>query len=62
MASFFSSLVSLFDFSPISVQDRDEKYLAQSSDIYDLERRMRQLESGNANLCASGPYAIFMAN
>ena len=62
MASFFRSLVSLLDFSPISVQDRDEKYLAQSSDIYDLERRMRQLESGNANLCASGPYAIFMAN
>lgn len=60
MASFFNSLVSLFDFSPTSVQDRDEKYLAESADIYDLERRMRQLETGDANLCASGPYAIFM--
>jgi hypothetical protein len=60
MASFFNSLVSLFDLSPTSVQDRDEKYLAESADIYDLERRMRQLETGDANLCASGPYAIFM--
>ena len=60
MATFFSSLVSLFDFSPASIQDRDEKYLSESADIYDLERRMRQLEGGNANLTASGPYAIFM--
>ena len=60
MTSFFTSLANLFDFSPISIQNRDEKYLAESADIYDLERRMRQLESGNANLCASGPYAIFM--
>ena len=60
MATFFSSLVSLLDFSPVSIQDRDEKYLAESADIYDLERRMRQLEAGNANLTASGPYAIFM--
>ncbi len=60
MATFFSSLVSLFDFSPVSIQDRDEKFLAESADIYDLERRMRQLEAGNANLTASGPYAIFM--
>jgi hypothetical protein len=60
MASFLSSLASLLDFSPVSTQDRDEKYLADSSDIYDLERRMRQLEAGDANLGASGPYAIFM--
>jgi hypothetical protein len=60
MASFLRSLVSLFDLSPISVQDRDQKYLAEATDIYDLERRMRQLETGDANLLVSGPYAIFM--
>jgi Protein of unknown function (DUF3563) len=60
MTSFLSSLMSLLDFSPTSIQDRDAKYLAESADICDLERRMRQLESGDANLCASGPYAIFM--
>ncbi len=60
MTSFLSSLMSLLDFSPTSIQDRDAKYLAESADICDLEHRMRQLESGDANLCASGPYAIFM--
>ena len=60
MSSLFSFLASLFDFSPVSTQDRDEKYLAESTDIYDLERRMRQLESGTASVCVSGPYAIFM--
>ena len=25
-------------------QDRDEQYLAQASDIYDLERRMREID------------------
>ena len=60
MSSFFSSLASLFHFSPASTQERDEKYLAESADIYDLERRMRHLEAGTANLRATGPYAIFM--
>lgn len=41
-------------------QDRDEQYLAEATDIYDLERRMRQLDSGLRNqLYVIGPYAVF---
>ena len=41
-------------------QDRDDQYLAESADIYDLERRMRQVDSGRHNLYAIGAYGIFM--
>jgi Protein of unknown function (DUF3563) len=41
-------------------QDRDEQYLAASADIYDLERRMRQIDSGRHNLYAIGSYGILM--
>ena len=41
-------------------QARDQAYLAQSVDIYDLERRMRQIEAGTRALTNSGPYGIFM--
>ena len=60
MLSLFKSLTHLFDFSARPEQDRDDRYLAESSDIYDLERRMRQVDSGRHNLYAIGSYGIFM--
>ena len=60
MFSLLQSLKSLFTLSATPAQDRDDQYLAQSTDIYDLERRMRQLETGRHNLHAIGSYGIFM--
>jgi hypothetical protein len=60
MFSLLQSLKSLFTLSANPTQDRDDQYLAQSTDIYDLERRMRQIESGRHNLYAIGSYGIFM--
>jgi Protein of unknown function (DUF3563) len=60
MSSVFQSLRSLFQVSASPEQDRDDQYLADSADIYDLERRMRQLDSGRHNLYAIGAYGIFM--
>ena len=60
----FSFLKSIFTglFSAVSseAQDRDDKYLADSADIYDLERRIRQIDSGRHNLYAIGSYGILM--
>jgi Protein of unknown function (DUF3563) len=60
MSSLLQSLKNLFTLSATSAQDRDDQYLAESADIYDLERRMRQIDSGRHNLYASGSYGIFM--
>ena len=60
MNAFLSSLKNLFVFSASPEQDRHERYLAESTDIYDLERRMRQVDSGRHNLYAIGSYGIFM--
>ncbi len=60
MSSVFQSLRNLFQVSATPEQDRDDQYLADSADIYDLERRMRQLDSGRHNLYAIGAYGIFM--
>ncbi len=60
MSSLLQSIKNLFDMSATSAQDRDEQYLAESVDIYDLERRMRQVDSGRHNLYAIGAYGIFM--
>ena len=60
MYSVFQSFKDLFTASANPAQDRDDQYLAESSDIYDLERRMRQLDSGRHNLYAIGAYGIFM--
>lgn len=60
MFSVFQSIKNLFNVSATPAQDRDDQYLAESSDIYDLERRMRQLDSGRHNLYAIGAYGIFM--
>ena len=60
MYSVFQSFKDLFTASANPAQDRDDQYLAESSDIYDLERRMRQLDSGRHHLYAIGAYGIFM--
>jgi len=44
----------------MGTQNQDDQYLAESTDIYDLERRMRQIEAGTRALTNSGPYGIFM--
>ena len=60
MFSVFKSIRDLFKMSAAPAQDRDDQYLAEASDIYDLERRMRQVDSGRHNLYAIGAYGIFM--
>ena len=60
MFSVFQSIKNLFNLTASPAQDRDDQYLAESSDIYDLERRMRQVDSGRHNLYAIGAYGIFM--
>lgn len=60
MFSLFALIKNLFNVSATPAQDRDERYLAESADIYDLERRMRQVDSGRHNLYAIGSYGIFM--
>jgi hypothetical protein len=60
MFSILKSIAKLFAASPTEAQDRDDKYLADSADIYDLERRMRQIDSGRHNLYAIGSYGVLM--
>lgn len=60
MNAFIQSIQNLFTARSQTEQDRDEQYLAESVDIYDLERRMRQVDSGRHNLYAIGTYGIFM--
>jgi hypothetical protein len=60
MFSLIKSIKNLFNASASPAQDRDDQYLAESADIYDLERRMRQVDSGRHNLYAIGSYGIFM--
>jgi Protein of unknown function (DUF3563) len=60
MFALLQSIKNLFSVSPTPAQDRDDQYLAEAADIYDLERRMRQVDSGRHNLYAIGAYGIFM--
>lgn len=60
MNSLLKSLLNLFPASAAPAQDRDERYLAESVDIYDLERRMKQVDAGHHNPYAIGAYGIFM--
>jgi hypothetical protein len=60
MFALLASIKDLFNVSATPAQDRDDQYLAESADIYDLERRMRQVDSGRHNLYAIGSYGIFM--
>lgn len=50
LAAFFAWI---FDPAPVAAQRRAEQYLSQSTDMCDLERRMRDLDQGRAY----GPYA-----
>ena len=58
MFAFLASIKNLFSVSASPAQDRDERYLAESTDIYDLERRMRQVDSGQS-VYAVGATGIF---
>jgi hypothetical protein len=60
MSAFLESIKNLFNVSANPAQDRDDRYLAESTDIYDLERRMRQVDSGHHNLYAIGSFGILM--
>ena len=60
MTSLLKTLTGLFTMSPPEAQDRNADYLGQATDLYDLERRMRQIDSGRHNLYAIGNYGIFM--
>ena len=60
MISLLKSLTRSLRLAPASPQDRDAQYLSQATDLYDLERRMRQLDSGRDNRYAVGDYGIFM--
>lgn len=60
MNALLHTIRGLFSMSAPDAQDRDAEYLAQSTDLYDLERRMRQIDSGRHNLYAIGSYGIFM--
>jgi hypothetical protein len=60
MFSLLQSIKNLFHVSATPAQDRDDQYLAEATDIFDLERRMRQVVSGRHNLYAIGSYGIFM--
>ena len=58
MNALLNSLKNLFIVSGSPEQDRDEQYLAEATDIYDLERRMRQLDSNAYRLAPSGAYNL----
>ena len=60
MFSILKAIKRMFSLSASVEQDRVERYLAESADIYDLERRMRQIDSGRHNLYAIGSYGILM--
>ncbi len=60
MNSFLNSISNLFTVSATPAQDCDDRYLAESVDIYDLERRMRQVDSGQHYLYAVGTSGAFM--
>jgi hypothetical protein len=60
MNALIKTLTGIFSLSSMAQQNQDDEYLADSTDIYDLERRMRQIEAGQRALTNSGPYGIFM--
>ena len=52
-------LAHALDVSAHPQQNRDERYLAESADIHDLERRMREVDSGRTNRYSIGSSGIF---
>jgi len=41
-----------------SQNERDEAYLAEAVDIYDLERRMREIDSRGCYLASGSTYSL----
>ena len=60
MTTLLGTLKGLFSIARTAEQDRDAAYLAESTDLRDLERRIRQLDTGRNLLYTSGPYGVFM--
>ena len=58
-ATLFQFAKDLFTARPGMPHDQDDEYLAESTDIYDLERRMRQLDTGRQGLSAGGRPGYF---
>ena len=46
MNALIQTLTGIFSLTSMGTQNQDDQYLAESTDIYDLERRMRQIEAG----------------
>ena len=60
MITLLGTLKSLFSIARTAEQDRDAAYLAESTDLRDLERRIRLIDTGRHRLYSSGPYGVFM--
>ena len=60
MATLLGTLKSLFSIARTAEQDRDAAYLAESTDLRDLERRIRLIDTNRHRLYSSGPYGVFM--
>jgi hypothetical protein len=58
MTSLLRHLHDLFSFDAVPTQDRDDRYLADATDIYDLERRMRELDSGRQSFYALASHGV----
>ena len=57
MSRIFSLIKALLP-SMQSQQERDEAYLAESVDIYDLERRMREVDGRSRNSFSGLQYGL----
>jgi Protein of unknown function (DUF3563) len=60
MNNLLKSIADFFSLSFPSERELDERYLAESTDIYELEYRMRKLDSQRRNPQPYGPYALFV--
>ncbi|MBS0445799.1 MAG: DUF3563 family protein [Proteobacteria bacterium] len=58
MSNFIQQLTQFFSFDAHPTQDRDDRYLAEAADIYDLERRMRELDSGRNGFYALSSHGV----
>jgi Protein of unknown function (DUF3563) len=60
MKALLQSIANFFSMSFPSERELDERYLAESTDIYELEYRMHKLDSRRRNPQPYGPYALFV--
>jgi hypothetical protein len=56
MLPIFAFIRHFFDARPQGTMESHERYLAASADIYDLERRMRELEQHRPHHYVLGPF------